>query len=152
MSRGLSLCDSSISLQALDFKRDKEPHMLKRIVNYAISHDVQQLGLRVNGDIALIPPSTFSCQTLTHLKLSIYSRRGNETLFPKSLNLPAFPNRLLISDCTAKGAQTLCISSITLVNLTIYDELEEFYLIELCTPTLCTLAFNGILLISGTQN
>jgi len=77
ISNVLSLCDFSISLHALDFKRDVAhltPHILKIIVDYAISHNVQWLGLFVAGDIAQIPPSMFSCHTLTHIKLCIYPK------------------------------------------------------------------------------
>jgi len=44
----LSLRNSSVTLQALEYKRDGgqiDPRLLKNIVNYAISHNVQQLGL-----------------------------------------------------------------------------------------------------------
>ncbi|PNX93299.1 F-box family protein [Trifolium pratense] len=169
VSKVLSLRDSSISLQSLDFERYNcrfEPHILKTVVNYALSHNVQQLGLYVNGDIAQIP---FSCETLTHLKLSIHNGIGHETLFPKSLDLPALTNlqlgnftfcvgdndcaepfsilnrlnNLFICDCTVKGTETLCISSATLVNLTIYNNSNDYYKIELCTPSLCTFAFCG---------
>lgn len=170
VSKVVSLRDSSISLQTLDFRRCNgrfEPDV-KRIVNYALSHNVQRLGLCINGDIAQIPPSMFSCQTLTFLKLSI-SNRDNETLFPKSLNLPALTNlqlgnftfgvddndrtepfsnfnrlnSLLICNCIVTGARTLCISSVTLVNLTIYNHNYNYYYIDLCTPSLCKLVFAG---------
>ncbi|KEH33856.1 F-box/RNI/FBD-like domain protein, putative [Medicago truncatula] len=218
VSKILSLRDSSISLQSLDFQRHNgrfEPQ-LKKIVNYAISHNVQRLQLCVNCDIAQIPHSLFSFQPLTHLELSIVQRdRHSETEFPNSFSLPAlthlqlsvaqrdrnlktqflnslslpalthlmlsgysnlFPDSLdlpaltslqlghftfcvsgnncaepfsnfsrlsslLISDCTVKGK--LCISSATLVNFTMYNHSEDFYMIELCTPSLCAFTFNG---------
>jgi hypothetical protein len=175
VSRVLSLRDPSISLQALDFKHDGktgllEPSILKMIMKYAISHNVRRLGFSVSSDIAQIPNRVFSCQTLTHLKLALYSCWGHKTPFPKSFNLPALTslqlenfkfcagnkvcaepfsalntlNSLFISNCTVSGARTLCISSVTLVNLTLYNEfLNNFYIIELCTPSLCTFAFTG---------
>jgi len=172
VSRVLSLRDSSIALHTLDFKRRNrrfEPN-IERIVSYAISHNVQRIGLSVNGHIADILPSTFSSQTLTHLKLSIYNGgRRHETLFPKSLNLPSLTNlqlgdfafgvdgngcaepfstfnrlnSLLISNCIVRGAYTLCISSVTLVNLTMYNDIYNFYIIDLCTPSLCKFVFTG---------
>jgi len=42
-------------------------------------------------------------------------------------------------------AKILCISSATLVNLTMYDKSNTYYnyTIELCTPSLCTFSFTG---------
>ncbi|RHN67135.1 putative F-box domain, leucine-rich repeat domain, L domain-containing protein [Medicago truncatula] len=218
VSKILSLRDSSISLQSLDFQRHNgrfEPQ-LKKIVNYAISHNVQQLQLCVTCDIAQIPHSLFSFQPLTHLELSIVQRdkhsetefpnsfslpalthlklsaaqwdrnrkrqflnslslpalthlmlsgySNHENLFPDSLDLPALTSlqlehftfcvsgnncaepfstfsrlsSLLISDCTVKGKENLRISSVTLVNFTTYNFSEDYYKIELCTPSLCT--------------
>jgi len=196
VSKILSLRDSSITLQALDFKRHNgrfEPQ-LKKIVNYSISHNVQRLQLCVTCDIAQIPPSLFSFQSLTHLKLSVAQRdrnrktqflnslslpalthlmlsgySNNENMFPDSLDLPALTSlqlgyftfgvggnnceepfstfsrlsSLLISHCTVKGKGKLRISSATLVNFTMYNHSEDFYMIELCTPSLCVFTFNG---------
>ncbi|XP_024640463.1 putative F-box/FBD/LRR-repeat protein At1g78760 [Medicago truncatula] len=170
--KGLCLRNSSITLQALEFKRERgrlEPHLLKRIVNYAISHNVQRLGLWFYTVLAHIPPTMFSCHTLTHLKLSTYPNGGHETLFPKSFNLPALTslqlesfgfclgdndraepfstfnklNSLIITNSTLSGAGTLCISSATLMNLTMYTRFRRLDSIELCTPSLCTFAFIG---------
>jgi hypothetical protein len=98
MSNILSLRDSSITLQALDFQRHNgrfEPQ-LKKIVNYALSHNVQRLQLDVTCDIAQIPPSLFSFQSLTHLKLSVDQRdRNRKTQFPNSLSLPALTHLML---------------------------------------------------------
>lgn len=172
VSKVLSLRDSSISLHALDFKPKNgclKPHILNRIVNYALSHNVQRLGLEVNGDIGHIPLSVFSCQTLTHLKLSIYLCQGYETQFPKSIHLPSLTNlqlenfvfcvgdndcaepfsifnrlsSLLISNCKVLRGKTLCISSPTLVNLTVYNHFYSYYKFDLCTPSLCTFVFSG---------
>jgi hypothetical protein len=52
-------------------------------------------------------------------------------------------NSLLISNCTVKDTKTLCISSATLVDLTIYNNSNDYYKIELSTPSLCTFAFCG---------
>jgi hypothetical protein len=137
-------------------------------VNYAISHKVQQLGVkhRFTGHISQIPATVFSCQTLTHLKLSFFNVKGRVP-FPKSLNLPALTNlklehfafcggdnnsaepfstlnsldTLLIFHCSVWDAKTLGISSSTLVNLTIsYLEVRK---IDLCTPNLCKFVFIG---------
>jgi hypothetical protein len=88
---------SYIALQSLDFIKDKVGlsgrQILKKSVNYAISHKVQWLGVkhRFIGHISQIPAAVFSCQTLTHLKLSFFNVRGHAP-FPKSLNLPALAN------------------------------------------------------------
>ncbi|RDY04425.1 F-box/FBD/LRR-repeat protein, partial [Mucuna pruriens] len=174
VSRLLSLRDSSLSLHKLDFERHGciQPQLLKRIVKYAVSHDVKQLGISVKCDIRDIPPCIFSCQTLTSLKLSVCPRGYiyGSTLFPKSLNLTALTtlhlqhftfcksdndmaepfsacNRLsdlTIDYCTVKDARILCISSATLVSLTMRsDQSEDFYKIALSTPNLRALAFTG---------
>ncbi|XP_025635710.1 F-box/LRR-repeat protein 13-like [Arachis hypogaea] len=68
-----------------------EPHILKRISNFAISHKIHNLGSSVKCDIVHIPQEIFSCKKLTSLKLFICPRGyiyGN-TFFPKSLNLTA---------------------------------------------------------------
>ncbi|KEH28841.1 putative F-box domain, leucine-rich repeat domain, L domain-containing protein [Medicago truncatula] len=182
VSKVLFLRDSSIALQALDFKRSNgrfEPK-LEKIVNYALSHNVKRLGLHFNGDIAQIPSTVFSCQALTHLKLSIYNGgRDHETPFPKSLNLPALTNlqlgdfvfdvddndcaepfsifnrlnSLLMCNCVVRGGKTLRISSVTLVNLTIYHDRSIYYEIDLCTPSLWKFVFTGTpyLSLSGSS-
>ncbi|MCH80914.1 F-box family protein [Trifolium medium] len=95
VSNVLSHRDSSISLQTLNFKRKHgrlEPQIIKNIVDYALSHNVQQLGLCFNGNIVQTLPSMFSSQSLTHLNLSIYPSGGYQEWFPKSFNLPALTN------------------------------------------------------------
>ncbi|RHN67132.1 hypothetical protein MtrunA17_Chr3g0099431 [Medicago truncatula] len=95
----------------------------------------------------------------------------HENLFPDSLDLPALTslhlqhftfcvgdndhaepfsafnrlNSLLISNCAVRGAQTLCILSATLVNLTPYqhDHKNYYYGIDLRAPSLCTFTFYG---------
>ncbi|GAU23645.1 hypothetical protein TSUD_304200 [Trifolium subterraneum] len=92
VSNVLSHRDSSISLQTLDFKRTHGglvPQIIENIVDYALSNNVQQLGLCFNGNIEETLPSMFSSQTLTHLNLSIYP---SQAWFPKSFNLPALTN------------------------------------------------------------
>jgi hypothetical protein len=76
VSRVLSHRDSSIALQSLDFRHDGciDHRLLKRIVNYVSSHNVQRLGHEVQCDIEHIRHSIFSCQTLTFLKLFVYPR------------------------------------------------------------------------------
>ncbi|KAL4358878.1 hypothetical protein S245_026107 [Arachis hypogaea] len=93
VSNLLTRRDASSAVLNLDFERHGciEPHVLKRIVNYAISHKVRNLGISVKCDIAHIPQAIFSCKTLTSLKLSVCPRGYiyGSTLFPKSLNLTA---------------------------------------------------------------
>ncbi|CAJ2678310.1 unnamed protein product [Trifolium pratense] len=151
VSRVLSLRDNSIVLHAIDFDRN---------------------GIDVKGDIGHILPCISSCQTLTSLKLSI-SPKGRynfgRTLFPKSLNLPALTclhlgnfvfcagddgqiepfsafnklNSLIIDNCMVKDAQILCISSETLVSLTMRNHSFDVYQIELSAPSLCIFSFMG---------
>nr|XP_004504894.1 FBD-associated F-box protein At1g60410-like [Cicer arietinum] len=133
---------------------------------------LRRLGIDVKGDICHILPCISSCQTLTSLKLSV-SPKGRynyeKTLFPKSLNLPMLTylhlgnfafcaggdgpiepfsafnrlNGLVIDNCTVKDTQILCISSETLVSLTMRNHSFDFYRIELSAPSLCTFAFIG---------
>ncbi|CAK8564891.1 unnamed protein product [Lathyrus sativus] len=173
VSKVLSLRDSSVSLHTLDFENRSsllECHLLTSIVNYAISHNVQRLQLSVTTAIEQIPVALFSSQTLTHLTLSISICYGCENLFPKSLSLPALSTlelenftfsvddndcaepfstfnrltRLLISHCSVKGWGTLCISSATLVNFTMYNDSDDYYKIDFRTPSLCTFSFRGV--------
>jgi hypothetical protein len=52
-------------------------------------------------------------------------------------------NSLCISNCNVSDQQPLCISSATLVNLTLHDSMECYYKIDLCTPCLSTFVFTG---------
>jgi hypothetical protein len=101
VSQFLSLCDSSTSLHVLNCVRDDitNPHLLNRMVNYAVSHNVQQLHICVICDswpflpnVQYFPPTLFSWQTLTSLNLSIYSSPSfyatRTMLFPNSHDLP----------------------------------------------------------------
>jgi hypothetical protein len=131
-----------------------------------------RLGIDVKGDIGHILPCISSCQPLTSLKLSI-SPKGRynfgRTLFPKSLNLPALTclhlgnfafcagddgridpfsafnklNSLIVDNCTVKDANILCISSETLVSLTMRNHSFDVYQVELSAPSLCTFSFMG---------
>ncbi|XP_058781327.1 F-box/FBD/LRR-repeat protein At1g78750-like [Vicia villosa] len=173
VSEVLSLRDSSIALQSIDFDDNccLEPRFIKRVVNYAISNNVQRLGLSARCNIEQIPPNFFSCHTLTYLKLSLYPKSGddNKTLFPKSFNLPSLTslclgnfafcagddgriepfsafnrlNSLVLQGFAVRGALTLCISSATLVNLTLNNHSFDFFEIEICTPSVCSFAFIG---------
>jgi hypothetical protein len=149
VSKILSLRDHSTSLHALTFHRHRlvEPHLLKRVLKYAVSHNVERIYVRVKCDIQHFPPSLFSSHTLTSLKLAlvhpkIYAKRA---LFPNSINLPSLTtlclhlfafsvnnngraepfsvfnklNTLFIDKCEVEDSQNLWISSATLVNLTI---------------------------------
>ncbi|RHN56277.1 putative F-box domain, leucine-rich repeat domain, L domain-containing protein [Medicago truncatula] len=150
VSKILSLRDHSTSLHSLTFHRHSlvEPHLLKRVLKYAVSHNVEQIYVRVKCDIQHFPPTLFSSHTLTSLKLAlvhpkIYAKRA---LFPtNSINLPSLTtlclhlfafsvnndgcaepfsifnklNTLVIDKCEVEDSQNLWISSATLVKLTI---------------------------------
>jgi hypothetical protein len=157
-----------------------EHQIIKNVVDYALSHNIQQLGLCFNGNTVQTLPTSFSSQTLTHLNLSIYPSEGYNAGFPKSsFDLPALTNlqlenfifnigdddraepfsifnrlnSLRICSCAMEDGKTLCISSVTLVNLTIYSPYLDYYKIDLCTPSLCTFVFTGTpcLILSGSN-
>ncbi|XP_058747132.1 F-box/LRR-repeat protein At4g14096-like [Vicia villosa] len=167
----LSLRDDSTTLHTLTFHRHGlvEPHLLKRVLNYGISHNVQQLEINVKCEIQHFPPSLFSCHTLTSLKLVHPNFYYMRALLPYSLNLPsltelhlhsfAFPfgddgcaepfsglhklNTLIIDKCEV---QNLCILSTSLVRLTIVTRdypPDDCCEIELCTQNLCMFTFIG---------
>ncbi|XP_061371761.1 putative F-box/FBD/LRR-repeat protein At1g78760 isoform X1 [Gastrolobium bilobum] len=160
----LSFRDDSVPLQHLEFNYNGRvrPHLLKRVLRYALSYDIQQLKLTYNCDLDL-PPSLFLCQTLTSLDLTVFHRSQS---FPKSLNLTALTSlslykftfghselvepfssciklkTLVIHNCAIGDTQILCISNATLVNLDIRS--YQAYKIVLSTPNLCSFAFSGI--------
>jgi hypothetical protein len=168
----LSLHDHSTTLYSLKFYSDStvQPHLLHRIFKHGVSHNVQRLRISLLYNIERIPSCIFSCHTLTSLRL--YLRHPYSTiLFPDSLNLPALTilslrnfvfrsrkdgraepfsalkklNSLTIRFCKVLDAKNLCISSITLANLTIQTHHNNLYYreIELYTPSLSTFAYAG---------
>ncbi|GAU29472.1 hypothetical protein TSUD_65070 [Trifolium subterraneum] len=178
VSKILTFRDSSAALNVLDLDRhgNIEPLLLKKILNYVCSHSthLRELGISVNGDSSLIMSCVSSCRALTSLMLSVYPTGGSfgsnyETLFPKSLNLPALTsldltnfvfcggengcaepfsaftklNSLVLSNCKGQDAQFLNILSETLVNLALHGISSMFPNIELSTPSLCTFTFTG---------
>lgn len=172
----LSKRDASTALHTLDFQRTGfvEPHILKKILKYAVSHNVQQLQIFVTCDIEHFTSSFFSCHTLTSLDLFVGHKNYNQTtLFPNSLNLPVLTNlclksfafrvcdngcaepfsafnklnSLIIDHCIALDAENLCISSVTLASLTIITPSvvpRNYRKIELSTTSLCSFAYYGI--------
>ncbi|XP_073224332.1 F-box/LRR-repeat protein 13-like isoform X2 [Cicer arietinum] len=167
----LSLRDSTTSLHILDFHRSGIiwPSLLKKILKYAVSHNVQRLNINVSDVVSHLPSCLFSCQTLTSLNLSF---KYATVLFPYALNLPALTNlslkclifcagddgrvepfstlkllnSLIIKYCKVRDAQNLCISSVTLVNLTMISCPYSFteFKFELSTPCLLKFKFWGI--------
>jgi hypothetical protein len=174
VSRILSHRNAKTPLHALDIQRNNivgtrtvQTRLLQRMVEYAVSHNVQQLSIHLIFDIQHFPTCLFSCRTLTSLKLTlIHPTNYMGTLFPSSLDLPAlatlslvgftFPvgddgrvdpfsafsslNSLIIRYCGVLGPQNLCISSATLDDLTIETQ-NQYDKIELSTPSLCSLVF-----------
>jgi len=149
VSRVLSLRNDSTSLYTVDFCRTGfvEPYLLKKIVKYAVSHNVQQLDISIAGNLKYFPPSFFSCRTLTSLSLNLSNGRRTygRKLFPNSLNFPTLLSLslesfvlcvgndgrvepfsalkslkcLIVDKCEVWDARNLCISITTLVKLTI---------------------------------
>jgi len=173
-SQFLSLRDGSTSLFTLEFHNfftegGMEPRELERILQYALSHNIQHLDIYVKCDIQHFPSCLFSCDTLTSLRFYVTPIRYDEPkiLFPNSLNLPsltslclgfvafrggpelflAYPRlkRLEIAHFEILGEANLCISSTTLVRLAIElcFEPKNNCKIELFTPNLCAFAFIG---------
>ena len=145
--------------------------ILKSIVNYAVSHNVQCLQIRVISDIQHFPTCLFSCKTLTSLNLSVlHPNHFEQNIFPSSLDLPALTNlylryfvfrvgnngraepfsafknlnSLIINNCAVLDEQNLCISSSTLANLTLQIRQNQYGKIKLSTPNLGTFVLFGI--------
>ncbi|XP_058767187.1 FBD-associated F-box protein At1g66310-like [Vicia villosa] len=140
----------STDLYTLRFRSSNvtEQSLLETILNYAVSHKVQQLDVHVKCDIQQFPTCLLSCRSLTSLDLcfshpTVY---GRTTLFPSSLNMPVLTSlslwhfafsvgndgrvdpfsaltnlkSLTMVYCKVAGAQNLRISSTKLVNFYIY--------------------------------
>lgn len=140
---------------------------------YSHNTHLEELGISLQGETCLIMRCVSSCQALTSLRLSISPRGGiyssSRILFPMSLNLPELTNlylsnftfcggengcaepfsaftklnSLVLGGCELKDAQTLNISSETLVNLAMRGISSNFSKIELFTPSLCSFTFTG---------
>ncbi|PNX85191.1 F-box/LRR-repeat protein, partial [Trifolium pratense] len=182
VSQILSLRDHSTPLDTLDwmeFDQDfVEPDILKSILEYAVSHNIQLLRFSITCEIKQFPSCFFSSKTLTSLDLNVHTSIAfsGRASFPNSLNLPALTtlalrsfyfcagddgcaepfsafnklDTLLIEDCQLLDAQILCISSTTLINLTVNYEIGYNYLdsykCKLSTPSLCNLNYTGVLI------
>jgi hypothetical protein len=179
VSQILSLRDPSTSLHTLDlmeyYDDYMEPDTLKSTVEYAVSHNVQLLRFSLTCDIQQLPSCFFSSETLTYLDLAVNPSAEDSGRFPSSLNLPALTtltlrsfyfcagedgcaepfsafnklDTLIIEDCQLLDAQILCVSSTTLVNLTMnYNSAYHLdsYKCKLATPSLCNLNYTGVLI------
>ncbi|AES97837.1 F-box protein [Medicago truncatula] len=171
VSHVLSLRNDTTSLLALDFHRSgtMDPRLLKRILKYAFSHNVQQLQVDVKCVNPQFSPSFFSCHTLTTLKLKI-DYYSHQNLFPTSLNLPQITNlslhrfifcvgddgrvnpfstlnklnTLVITGCIVRDYLNLCIVNATLANLRIQSGFSMSEMkFQLSTPNLCTFVYRG---------
>jgi hypothetical protein len=186
----LSLRDASTALNVLNLNVGGgggasivDPRLLKRILKYAFSHNIQQLQIQGKCHIHKFFPSLFSCRTLTSIDLSLYNVSPLDgPLFPNSLNLPALTNlslrsfifcvnhdgrvdpfstlyklnNLTINNCIIRDKKILCISSATLVKLTIRTAFSAkrkktigtvglwLMTFRLSTPSLCTFVYLGI--------
>ncbi|XP_050900126.1 putative F-box/FBD/LRR-repeat protein At1g78760 [Lathyrus oleraceus] len=175
LSKILSLHDTSTALYAVNLIRGRtiEPRLLKRFLNYVISHNthLQQLGISVCGDTGLVFNCISSCRALTSLTLSVRSKWSDllATLFPKSLNLPLLTSldlkhfvfcgdengcaepflaftklkSLVIFGCKVRDAQILSISNNTLVNLAMHYNSSLHAKIKLNAPSLSTFTYTG---------
>jgi len=145
-----SLRDGSTAIHTLDLYRRHymKRSLLRKIIEYAVSHNVQHLRIDYTCHIEKFPSCLFSCHTLKSLNLSglLYDTFINhKPVFRNSLNLPSLTNlslkyfafarsdngcvepfstfkmlnSLIIDCCIVLDAQNLCISSTKLVNLSI---------------------------------
>ncbi|XP_058729682.1 putative F-box protein At1g58310 [Vicia villosa] len=160
--------DDSVSLHDIDLTRYGciRPELIDKIMTYANSHDVHSLRLEVDLSFSRgysLHTRIFSCQSLTHLKLSIRAVPCM-TQLPSSLHLPALQslhlvyatftandngvsdpfsnchrlNTLVLECCNLhRGANLLCVSNSNLSSLTIGSTIQEVgYKIVLSTPNL----------------
>ncbi|KAL5078645.1 hypothetical protein RYX36_007066 [Vicia faba] len=172
VSQILSLRNDRTSLQSLNFQSrlgNIKPHLLKRILDYASSPNLQLLHLSMACNIQPFSLCNFSSHTLTSLNLTSYRKNDSQTplLFPNSLILPALTylsihsfsfcsgddgyaklfsafkclNTLIILSCQVLSHKKLSISSVSLVNFTIKACSFKF---ELSTPNLCSFCFRGL--------
>ncbi|KEH39213.1 putative F-box domain, leucine-rich repeat domain, L domain-containing protein [Medicago truncatula] len=150
VSRIFSLRDGSTAIHTLDlYRRHSMKHsLLRKIIEYAVSHNVQHLRIDYTCHIENFPSCLFSCHTLKSLNLSGFLYNTfvhHKPVFRNSLNLPSLTNlslkyfafarsdngcvepfstfkmlnSLIIDCCIVLDAQNLCISSTKLVNLSI---------------------------------
>ncbi|KAL5078644.1 hypothetical protein RYX36_007065 [Vicia faba] len=176
VSQILSLRNDKTPLQALNFQShlgNIDPHLLKRILNYAyaFSPNLQLLHMSMACNIQQFSLCNFSSHTLTSLNLTAYVQKfSRRPLFPNSLKLPALNNlsltffafsccgddgyadpfsafenlnTLIIQFCEVLDDKNLSISSVSLVNLTIQLAYNAPYKFELSTPNLCSFYFVG---------
>ncbi|RHN66452.1 putative F-box domain, leucine-rich repeat domain, L domain-containing protein [Medicago truncatula] len=127
----LSKRDASTALHTLEFRRTGlvEPHIFKRILKYAVSHNVQQLQI---------------CYILSLTNFAFHvGDNGCADPFSEFKNL----NSLIIDRCVALDAENLHISSVTLANLTVRTPrvvARNYRKIELSTASLRSFVFIGI--------
>ncbi|XP_058781237.1 putative FBD-associated F-box protein At5g38570 [Vicia villosa] len=148
VSNVLSLRDSSISLHALDFKHKfgvLEPHILDKIADYAISHNVQRLRLSVIRCTAQIPTSLCSSQTLTHLKISIWY----DGVAQISLSLPALTYLKLCVSCEKVAQFSLDLPALTYLRLSLRACRENLFPKSLYLPSLTTLQVEHFTFCAG---
>ncbi|GAU48230.1 hypothetical protein TSUD_184100 [Trifolium subterraneum] len=171
----LSHPNNSIPLHDIDVRQKGciQPELIDQIMTYAISHEIHNLTLEVALNFKrgyTLHPCIFSCQSLTHLKLSIRAVPCM-TQLPTSLHLPAlktlhlvhatfsandngiadpFSNchilsTLVLEHCNLhSSANFLCISNSRLSNLTIGSNIQEVgYKIVLSTPNLNSITLLG---------
>ncbi|CAK8540842.1 unnamed protein product [Lathyrus sativus] len=175
VSQIFSFRNDKTSLQALTFRGRYrfDPELLKRILQYLFSHNIQQLNMMVACSLEHFPLSTnFSCHTLTSLKLFSRPEWGKydrlPPVFPNSLQFPAL-NYLFLGwftfCCTTddyadpfsvfQSLKTLTIQFCELLNeKTLFiSSVSLFnlrillptasYKLKLSTPNLCSFAFRG---------
>jgi len=98
VTRILSLHNVPTSLHTLKFIYNKtiDPRLFEKILNYSVSHNVNELQLKGTCDIQHFPSCFFSCHTLTSLHFKVSPKKFSKRIsFPNSLNLPSLTSLYL---------------------------------------------------------
>ncbi|CAK8540813.1 unnamed protein product [Lathyrus sativus] len=147
VSQFFSFRNDKTSVQALTFRglHSFDPELLKRILQYLFSHNIQQLNMMVACSLEHFPLSTnFSCHTLTSLKLFPCPEWGEygrlPPVFPNSLQFPAL-NYLFLR----------CFTFVCTTNDGYADPFSVFQSLKTLTIQFCQLLNQKTLLISSVS-
>ncbi|CAJ2650115.1 unnamed protein product [Trifolium pratense] len=141
LSQILSLRDVSTSIHTLNlsYQHNLELSLLQRIIQYAVSHNVQHLLLDYSCYIEYFPSCFFSSHTLTSLHLSAhksYIFSIHKPKFPNSLNWPALTTLYLKGFAFAPSHYD-CVSVDPFSGLKVLNTLTIDNCIVLAAQNLC---------------
>lgn len=136
VSQLLARRDNSLPLHSLSYEYDNAADCNKttllEVMEYAVSHNVQQLTVIVKlwtiKDLEF-PPSIFNSHSLTFLKLDFYHPSAYDCgkMFPKSLNLPALKT-LYLRGLTFTTSNNGCVEPFSTCNMLSTLVIVEWYL------------------------